>query len=98
ETSRVLQGTDHTQRLLPPARPGGHTFASPPKHKKTSPHFTIPPRWGVPPRPPALHKPAGQTRSVGRIIRLPENGRLVLGAHLNRSESTPWPRLFRMQI
>jgi hypothetical protein len=39
------------------------------------------------PNPPALHKAGGQARSVGRSIRLPEDGRLVLGTDLNRSES-----------
>src|SRR5437899_7081350 len=45
------------------------------------------PRRRATPSPPALHKPAAETRSVGRIVRLPENGRLVLGTDLNRSES-----------
>src|SRR5215831_2874945 len=44
------------------------------------------PRRRATPRPPALHNPAGQTRSVGRTIRLPQQGRLVLGTDLNRSE------------
>ena len=45
------------------------------------------PRRRATPSPPALHKPAGETQSVGRIVRLPENGQLVLGTDLNRSES-----------
>src|SRR6266446_2653004 len=45
------------------------------------------PRRRATPSPPALHKPAGETQSVGRVVRLPENGRLVLGTDLNRSES-----------
>jgi len=45
------------------------------------------PRRRATPSPPALHKPAGRTQSVGRIVRLPQKGRLVLGTDLNRSES-----------
>ena len=54
---------------------GGH----PPHHSITSSART--------PSPPALHKPGGQARSVGRTVRLPQKGRLVLGTDLNRSES-----------
>src|SRR5262249_4474203 len=84
--SNSLTGSLAPRRRRPPRRPQHslpcfmHPGAQRPWQLIRSP------RRRATARLPALHNPAGQTRSVGRTIRLPQSGRLVLGTDLNRSE------------